>query len=169
MSQIEYFQNVLNSDFISSNSFLEEPDVEMRVNVDKTGCTSLIFKFDRQLGKTYKGGMFPFFNRGESGVCKVCDYIIFSEKAGQLYALSIELKKGSESTNPQLEAGVCFSDYTLATVNRVHKKNFSIVNRKISIKEFNRKGKTKLKEVEYNEHNIHAFSEKTLRLQAFLK
>ena len=169
MSKIEYFKTILNCDFIAPDSFLEEPGVVMKINIDRAGCSSVIFKFDRQLDRAFRGGMFPFFNRGEAGVCRVCDYIIFSEKAGQLFALSIELKTGNDSVNPQLEAGVCFSDYTLATVNRVYKKKYSITNRKISIKEFNRKGKTKFKDVEYNEHNICEFSEKIFRIQAFLK
>lgn len=168
-SNIEYFRNVLNDQFVTTDSYLSEPGENMRIDIDKTGCNSLIFQFDLQLKREYKGGMFPFFNSGEKKVCKVCDYIIFSEKDGRLYSLIIELKKGKEGTNPQLKAGECFSDFTLATVNRVYDKDFSIITRKISIKEFKRKSKTRIKDIEYNMHNIHEFTERKLRVQAFLK
>ncbi len=169
MTNLDYFRNVLSNEFISNDTFLEEPKENMRIDLIKTGCNSFIFIFDKQLGRDYKGGMFPFFNKGEKGVCKVCDYIIFAEKSGKCFSLVIELKKGKEGTNPQLKAGVCFVDYVKSTVNRVYNKDLEIVVRKVSIKEFRRKNRTKLKEIEYNEHNIHEFSDNRLRLQAFLK
>lgn len=169
MSKLEYFRNVLSEDFITGETFLAEPKVNMRVDLIKTGCKSFIFNFDKQLGREYKGGMFPFFNSGEKGVCKVCDYIIFAEKAGEMYSLVIELKKGKEGTNPQLKAGECFASYVNTTVNRVYKKDFNLIIRKVSIKEFKRKNRTKIQDIEYNEHNIHEFCEDKFRLQVFLK
>lgn len=68
-----------------------------------------------------------------------------------------------------LKAGECFVEYVKATVNRVYKKEFDLVIRKVSIKEFKRKNRTKIKDIEYNEHNIHEFSDEKFRLQAFLK
>jgi hypothetical protein len=169
MSKLDFFRTILSEEFITNKSYLAEPKENMRVDLIKAGCNSFIFNFDKQLGKEYKGGVFPFFNCGEKGVCKVCDYVIFAEKAGKLYSLVIELKKGREGTNPQLKAGVCFVDYIKATVNRVYDKDFDLTVRKVSIKEFKRKNRTKIKDIEYNEHNIHEFSEDKFRLQAFLK
>ncbi len=168
-NNLDYFRTVLSNEFITNDSFLSEPKEKMRIDLIKSGCKSFLFKFDKQLGREYKGGIFPFFNSGEKGVCKVCDYIIFAEKSGKVYSIMIELKKGREGTNPQLKAGECFVEYVKATVNRVYKKNFDLTIRKVAIKQFKRKNRTKIKDIEYNEHNIHEFSDEKFRLQAFLK
>lgn len=169
MTNIQYFNNILNAIFLSSADVLEEPAENMKIPLDTNGCNSIIFKFDTPLDKEYKGGIFPFFNRGESGVCKVCDYIVFSEKKGNVYAIVIELKRGKDSTQAQLNSGVCFSSFVNDTVNRVYKKNINLTIRKVSIHEFKRKNSTKIKEIKYNEHNTHIFRDKTFRIQAFLK
>lgn len=169
MSNINYFKNIFNEDFIYNESALSEPKENMSIELIKNGCVSFVFQFDKQLDKEYKGGLYPFFNRGESKVFKVCDYIIFSELKGKIYALVIELKKGKDATQPQLNAGVTFSNFVLNTVNRVYGKNFNLTIRKISIREYKRKSKTKIKDIEYDSLNTHMFENKDFRIQAFLK
>lgn len=169
MRSIEQYKAVLNSKFICAKKSLEEPSQGMFIPIDTNGCNSIIFQFDTKLDKSYAGGIFPFFNNGVKGVCKVCDYIIFSESKGKMFAIVIELKKGNSSTQPQLNAGVCFSSYLNDTVNRVYKKNIELNARKVSIHEFNRKGLTKIKDVEYNSDNTHMFKARTFRLKPFLK
>jgi len=169
MSNLDYFRNVLSNEFIVNESYLAEAGENMRVDLVKDGCNSFLFNLDKKLGREYKGGIFPFFNSGEPKVCKVCDYIIFAEKAGLVYSLIIELKKGNVGPNPQLIAGECFVSYINLTVNRVYKKDFNLTIRKVSIKEFKRKNRTKIREIDYDENNTHEFSEKKFRIQAFLK
>lgn len=169
MKKINYFKNVFNENFIYNESALTEPKENMSVSLIKDGCVSFVFQFDKKLNREYKGGLYPFFNRGESNVFKVCDFIIFSEKKGKVYALVIELKTGKDAIQPQLNAGVTFSDFVLNTVNRVYKKNFELIVRKIAIKEYKRKNRTKIKDIEYDNLNTHMFKNKDFRIQAFLK
>ncbi|WP_139959984.1 hypothetical protein [Flavicella sediminum] len=169
MSNIDLFTNVLNSDFVSKENTLEEPKENMKIPLDNSGCNSIVFKFDTQLGKEFKGGIFPFLNRGETGVCKVCDYIIFAEQNGKTFAIVIELKLGKDGTQKQLNSGICISTFIKDTVNRVYNKKIKLIQRKVSIHEFKRKNRTKLKEIEYNENNTHIFTQNTFRVQEFLK
>lgn len=171
MSKINLIDYVLNPDFKYSDSQLKEEnnDVSMSIDLIKDNCQSIIFELDKKLGREYRGGIFPFFNRGNSKVCKVCDYIIFAEYSNELYALIIELKKGASSTLPQIKAGECFVDYVISTVNRINNTNHTITKRRISIQEVKRKRKTKLKDIEYDAENHHFFDQNKLRIVSFLK
>lgn len=169
MSKLALIDYVLNPDFKVNDNFLEEPSASMKVDLIQDRCQSIVFEFDKQLGREYKGGIFPFFNSTKAKVCKVCDYIIFSEYNGNLYALIIELKTSAQSTLPQIKAGECFVDYVISTVNRINDTNHTIQKRRVSIREFQRKKKTKLKEIEYDENNHHFFGQHKMRIVSFLK
>lgn len=170
MSNLALIDNVLNSDFkCKYNTLVEKNDgVKMSIDCVTDNCQSFIFEFDIQLDKSFSGGFFPFFSNNQ-GVKKRCDYIIFSELKGQLFALIIELKAGQQGAMPQLNAGECFVDYVIDTVNRVNKTTMTIEKRKISIREFERKKKTKLKEIEYDKDNHHFFEQKKFRIISYLK
>ena len=92
MSKLALIDYILNPDFKVNDNFLEEPSVSMKVDLIQDRCQSIVFEFDKQLGREYKGGLFPFFNSTKAKVCKVCDYIIFSEYDGNLYALIMIMK-----------------------------------------------------------------------------
>lgn len=169
MSKLSLIDYVLNTDFKINDNYLEELSVRMKIDLIKDGCQSIVFQLDKQLGREYKGGRFPFFDSTNSDVCTACDYIIFSEYKNELFALVIELKKSSRGTLPQIKAGECFVDYVISTVNRINKTNHSITKRRISIREFERKRKTKLKEVEYDAENHHFFDQNKMRIISFLK
>ncbi|MFC5195775.1 hypothetical protein ACFPH8_10575 [Bizionia hallyeonensis] len=169
MSKLALIDYVLNPAFKVNDNLLEEPQASMKVALIQDRCKSIVFEFDKKLGKEYKGGIFPFFNNQNSKVCKVCDYIIFSEFEGSLYALVIELKTSAQSTLPQIKAGECFVDYIISTVNRINNTNHTIQKRRVSIREFQRKKKTKLKEIEYDENNHHFFDQNRMRIVSFLK
>ncbi len=169
MSKIELVDYVLNPNFKIIGNLLEEKDSSMKIDLIKERCQSIVFQFDKKLGRSYKGGIFPFFNSQNSNITKVCDYIIFSEYNNSLYSLVIELKKGKSSTMPQIKAGECFVDYVISTVNRINNSNHTIQKRRISIREFERKRKTKLKDIEYDENNHHFFDQNKFRIVAFLK
>jgi len=169
MSKIEHIDYVLNPDFKINSTELREDGASMQIELIKDRCLSIIFQLDKQLGVNYRGGIYPFFNSRNGGVCKVCDYIIFAEINNTLYSLIIELKKGESDTKPQLRAGGCFVDFVIATVNRINNTNYSIHKRFISIREFERKRKTKLRDIEYDENNHHFFEQNKLRIYTFLK
>jgi len=156
MSKLSFIDYVLNSDFKINDNYLEEPLVPMKIDLIKDGCRSIVFQLDKQLGREYKGGIFPFFDSSNSQVCTVCDYIIFSEYKNELFALVIELKKSSRGTLPQIRAGECFVDYVISTVNRINKTNYSIIKRR-------------LKEIEYDTNNHHFFNQNKMRIISFLK
>jgi hypothetical protein len=169
MSKIEQIDYVLNPDFKIDASELREEGASMQIDLIKDRCISLIFQLDKQLGANYRGGVYPFFDSRNSDVCKKCDYIIFAESNNTLFSLIIELKKGKRDTKPQLKAGECFVDFVIATVNRINSTNYTINKRFISIREFERKRKTKLKDIEYDEYNHHFFEQNKLRIYTFLK
>jgi len=169
MSFVNDVTNLLNIDFLWNNSYLEEPGV-MKINIDKCGCNSVIFNFDRNLDKKYKGGIFPFY-QNNTNVCKKCDFILFSEYSGKGYVIAIELKKGKSETSGQLNAGLVFADFVVATVNRVFKKSYAVVKRKISIKECIRirKGKTKVENLEYDRNDHYLYTGSVLKVKRLLK
>lgn len=169
MSNLPLINDLLNNSFKYDENHLYEEQTNMLINLDKKGCISFIFQFDKQLGKDYKGGIFPFFNTQKQGLCKVCDYLIFSEINKKLFALIIELKLGKQSTSAQLNAGECFIDFIKVTSQRVYKKNIDINVRKISIREFERKRKTKIRDIEYDENNHHFFDQDKFVIRSFLK
>jgi hypothetical protein len=169
MGKIQLIDYVLNPNFIVHDNFLEEEQTSMKIELIKDNCQIIIFQLDKKLGREYKGGVFPFFNSQNRDITKVCDYIIFAEYKNNLYSLIIELKKGKSSTLPQINAGECFVDFVISTLNRVNNTNYIIHKRKISIREFNRKRNTKVKDIEYDENFHHFFKQNKFKVIAFLK
>lgn len=169
MSFINNVNYILNQDFIWTNSYFNEPGANMRVNLNNDGCQALIFQLDKQLDRRYRGGLYPFFNNGNANVCKACDYIILSEHQGNQYAIVIEMKRGNHSTSEQIKAGLSFVDFLISTVNRVHRTNYNVTKRKVSIKEVKRKRKTKEKGITYDSNGHHLFEQNVFRTIAFLK
>jgi len=169
MSFLNNLNYILNQNFVWTNSYFEELSANMRVTMSNDGCQSLVFQLDKQLDGRYRGGLYPFFNNGNPNVCKACDYIIFSEYKGRQYAIIIEMKRGNHSTSEQLKAGMSFVDFVISTVNRVHRTNYIINKRKVSIKEVKRKRKTKIKDISYDPRDHHSFNQSIFRTVAYLK
>lgn len=169
MSKIDKIDNVLNPVFKWMNNELTEEQASMSIKLIPGNCRYIIFQLDKSLGRQYRGGIFPFFNSSNEKVCTVCDYIIFAEFKKSLYALIIELKTSDQNTLRQLNAGECFVDFVISTVNRVNNTNFSINKRKITIKEFKRKRKPKLQDISYDNNYHHFFEQDKLRIISYLK
>lgn len=171
MSKLDYVNNVLDSYFKTETlTRLEEVQAGMRVELVNDGQRFICFTFDKNLlRRDYPKGVFPFFNRGEAGVTKICDYIIFTEQAGILYVLLIELKKGSENVKEQLNAGKCFTDFVISTINRVYQQKISPEIRLISIRERKIRPKQKQKVIEYDKSNFHTFCSSKFRIKSYLK
>ena len=171
MSKLDYVNNVLDSYFkTEALTRLKEVQADMEVELVSDGQRFICFTFDKTLlRRDYPKGLFPFFNRGEAGVTKICDYIIFTEQAGILYVLLIELKKGADNVTEQLNAGKCFTEYVISTLNRVYQQNISPEIRHISIRERKIRPKQKQKVIEYDENNFHTFSSSKFRIKSYLK
>lgn len=168
-NKLNYVSNILDDYFKEDNiSKLVESQQNMSVDFISDNHKFLSFSFDKKLStKEFPKGMFPFFNRGEPGVCAFCDYIIFTEKAGQLFILLIELKKGKDNVTKQLNAGKCFVEYVIATINRVYGLNIDPQIRQISIRDRFIKPRQKQKVVEY-QNNFFTFSDSKFWLKKYL-
>lgn len=169
MSDLAIINDILNEDFRYEHNSLVEDEANMSIDIDTRGCKSYIFQFDKKLGREYKGGIFPFFNSKSKNICKVCDFMIFSEHNKRIYVLIIELKKGKQATSPQISAGECFISFLNSTISRVHKKSINLIVRKVSIRDFERKRKTKIQDVTYDENHHHFFQQDKFVIRSFLK
>lgn len=174
MSKLEMISNILHCYFKNdSTSKLEEPQANMSVDFIGDNQKFVSFSMDKKLNKKeFPKGIFPFFNSGIPEVCSFCDYIIFTEYKGQLFILLIELKKGRDKVTTQLNAGECFAEFVIKTVNRVYKQNIIPEIRKISIREYEIKSKQKYtqrqKAIEYDENNFHTFQDSKFWLKKYL-
>ncbi|WP_143019021.1 hypothetical protein [Chryseobacterium taihuense] len=168
-NKLSHISNILNDYFKEDKiSKLIEKQENMSIDFISENQKFLSFSFDKQLSnRDFPKGLFPFFNRGEAGVCAFCDYIIFTEKAGQLYILLIELKKGKDNVTKQLNAGQCFAEYIISTLNRVYNANVKPQIRQISIRERHIKPKQKQKEIQYT-NNFCTFSDSKFWLKKYL-
>ena len=163
MNKLEMISNILDDFFKNNNTkVLEEKQAGMSVDLINEKQIFLSFSMDRTLSeKDFPKGLFPFFNRGLPGVCLFCDY-------STLFVLLIELKKGKDNVTKQLEAGKCFVEFIISTVNRVYKQDISPEIRKISIREYKKKPKQKQKSIKYDENNFHTFDDSKFFLKKYL-
>jgi hypothetical protein len=171
MSNLEKLSNILD-DFFKNDKItkLKEDNEKMYIDFINDNHQYLSFSFDKQPlpHKEFPRGIFPFFNRGTGNVTSFCDYIIFAEKKGKLFVLLIELKKGNNNVTKQLDAGKCFAEYVVSTLNRVYKQNINPEIRKISIRKSNIKPKQQKKRIEYID-NFHNFIDNKFWLKKYLE
>lgn len=170
MSKLVHISNILD-DFFKEDKItkLQELQEKMEIEFISDKKRYLSFSFDKQLPtKDYPKGLFPFFNRGEAKVTSFCDYIIFSEQNNNLFILLIELKKGDNNVTKQLNAGKCFAEYIVSTLNRVYDFNIVPEIRQISIRQRHIRPKQKQKEIEYQD-NFHTFCNSKFWLRKYLK
>lgn len=171
MSKLDYINNILDPHFKTDTlTRLKEDQANMEVELINDGQRFICFTFDKTLLKReYPKGLFPFFNRGEVGVTKICDYIIFTEQAGTLFILLIELKKGNDNVTKQLKAGKCFAEFIISTLNRVYLQKIIPEIRQISVREIKIRPKQKQKPIEYDDDNFHTFCNSKFRIKSYLK
>lgn len=169
MNKLECISNILD-DFFKEEKLSKLIEIKENMEIDfvSDSVKFLSFSFDKQLPvKDFPKGLFPFFNRGHAKVTSFCDYVIFSEKAGKLYILLIELKKGKENVTKQLNAGKCFAEYIISTLNRVYNTDIQPIYRQISIRDRHIKPKQKQKEVKY-ENEFCTFCDSKFWLKKYL-
>lgn len=169
MNKLLHISNVLD-DFFKEETISKLVEIQENMSIDFISEKQkyLSFSFDKRLpANEFPKGLFPFFNRGQAGVCSFCDYVIFTERAGQLFILLIELKKGKDNVTKQLNAGHCFAEFVINTLNRVYNSNITPQIRKISIRERHIKPKQKQKEIIYD-NNFCTFSDSKFWLKKYL-
>lgn len=168
MTTFDEINNILHEDFKCKNFVFEEETNGMKVEIDNSGCKCAIYKYDKNLNKQYKGGLFPFFAKTK-GVCSISDYIVFAEKNHKLYCLLVELKRGRSSTFPQLKASKEFVKFIINTLNRVYNKSYSPIIRLISIHEIRlRKKSTQERMIKYDENSHHDVKSNKFVIKYFL-
>jgi len=142
----------------------------MCVSVESSGVDFLSYQFDKDLAKeNYPYGLFPFFNRSQKGTHSMCDYVIFCLLPGELYILLIELKKGGSNVTQQLNAGKCFVEFVIATLNRLEGLKIHPVIRMVSVRERNKleKGTTKQRKAKYDKDGFVEFFGATFNLNLY--
>lgn len=161
MSKLNIIDSILNENFKEELSVLYEKDK------DKYGK---VFEMKRKIvcGKEISYSIYkydvskeilPFFkSTGVTNLKKICDYILFIEDGAHLIVYLIEMKKGTESAKKQLDAGQCFAEYVLSTINRLNLElNINVDNlhfRKIRISESKSKKVTLKKGVQEKENGV---------------
>ena len=171
MSKLSKISTIINPLFKAENDTLfEERQVGMKIEIINENQHFLSFNFDKTLKKTeYPKGLFPFFNSSEAGVTSMCDYILFTEYRGELFALLIELKKGKKNTIHQLKAGKIFVRFIVETLNRVYDLKIEPKIRMISIREGHRKPQQKQKGIQYDNEGFHTFMNRDFKIKSYLK
>ncbi|MCF6350699.1 MAG: hypothetical protein L3J23_06665 [Flavobacteriaceae bacterium] len=134
MSKIQIINTILHQKFCDKSQILREVDKDKKGKVfemkrkiiSSRDIEYTLYKYDQ------KKDIFPFFTdtdtdtkkddgKGISHLKKMCDYILFVEERVHLFVFLIELKKGRHSSGKrQLEAGECFVNYLMATINRLN-------------------------------------------------
>jgi hypothetical protein len=123
MEQKNNIYSILNENFKDEPEFLSEKDKDKHGKVfemkRKIICGNelsyCVYKYD------VTKDILPFFkSTGVTGLKKICDYVLFIEDGEHLFVFLIEMKKGTESAKRQLDAGQCFAEYILSTLNRLN-------------------------------------------------
>lgn len=121
MDQLDKIKKILNKDFIVDAEILEErnkdnfgKDFLMTRKIEgHTAIKYILFRLDPDKVKP-----FPYFNT-DSGLSKICDYIMFVQKKNTLYILLIELKLGSDGAYKQLKSSEEFAKFIINSGNRI--------------------------------------------------
>jgi hypothetical protein len=120
-NQLELIKTVFHSDYLDESKQLYEKDTDSKgISFEMTrkiqhhhGIDYVLYRFDPN-----KKEFFPYFSN-ESGLKKICDYILFAEEGKYLYVILLELKKGTESAQTQLLASEGFMNFVLASAKRI--------------------------------------------------
>lgn len=138
MQYIDYFEWILNSDFLQKGNdalTLIEPAVgenkEQRVVV-KSASNSIssmkLYRFNNleEDGKV----LFPYFNQrtvepeAPHGLNSFCDYILLVQHVKGLFVFFLEMKRGRhDDADKQIEASSAFFDYIMQSAERIKVEN----------------------------------------------
>lgn len=157
MQYIDYFEWILNSDFLQKGAdaltMFEPADSEheeQRVSIKYNSSLILAVKlYCFNTPETNGEKMFPFFNQSSEppkapkDLNRFCDYILLVQHVKGLYVFFLEMKRGdTDDADKQIEAASIFFDYIRWSAERIKVENGfpdfdanQIQYRKIIIKE----------------------------------
>jgi hypothetical protein len=161
MSKLDIINSILNENFKDESEFLSEKDKDKhgkdfemkRKIIGGNQLSYCVYKYD------VAKDILPFFKTtGVTGLKKICDYLLFIEEGEHLFVFLVEMKKGTESAKRQLDAGQCFSEYIISTINRLNLdigiSNQNLHFRKIRISESKSKKVTLKKGIIEKENGV---------------
>ena len=138
MEYIDYFEWILNSDFLQKGNdalTLIEPAVgenkEQRVIVKSASNSILSMKLYRFNNLEEDGKvLFPYFNQrtvepeAPHGLNSFCDYILLVQHVKGLFVFFLEMKRGRhDDADKQIEASSVFFDYIMQSAERIKVEN----------------------------------------------
>ena len=120
-NQLELIKTIFHQNYLDESKLLYEKDTaskgvpfEMSRKIrSHHGIDYVLYRFDPN-----KKEFFPYFS-DQSGLKKICDYILFAEEEKHLYVILVELKKGTEPATNQLLASEAFMDFVFASAKRI--------------------------------------------------
>lgn len=138
MEYIDYFEWILNSDFLQKGNdalTLIEPaageNKEQRVVVKSASNSISSMKLYR-FNNLEEGGkvLFPYFNQrtvepeAPHGLNSFCDYILLVQHVKGLFVFFLEMKRGRhDDADKQIEASTVFFDYIMQSAERIKAEN----------------------------------------------
>lgn len=159
--------SVINAKFkVKDLDVLEEPKVmTIKVNGRPRDASLTLYRFDPN-----KENIFPFFER-DMELRSICDYVLLADYNEVLYVLLIELKKGKEPAERQLNATEELILYIISSALRVKQEidRNKICIRKIRISERRHIRTTKIYDIEYDDNSYVDYPWGTLHIRALLK
>lgn len=177
---IETLNKIFDNHFIvDSPTTIEEVEAGMSCTLIKGRNIAdedmLVCRLDQE-NNPQVSEMFPYLrgnsvDHGLKGMKRICDYAIFVDKPNCLYVLLVEMKKGKESPNEQLDVTVPLIDFVFKRAQILnHLKNVKYIIRKIGITDIAGKRTTQMsKDIKYNEdHFVKLYKCKNLYLQRML-
>lgn len=157
MQYIDYFEWILNSDFLQKGddalTMFEPTDLEheeQRVSIKyNTSLISAVKLYRFNTPETNVEKLLPFFNQNRDNpkapkdLNRFCDYILLVQHVKGLFVFFLEMKRGdTDGADKQIEAASVFFDYVRWSAERIKLENGfpdfdanQIQYRKIVIKE----------------------------------
>lgn len=174
-AEIEAIRQLFNNSFINDSSvFIEETQEGMKRIIHKGHIDDedlAIYRLD-QNGKGID--LFPYLKKSRDskliGMNRVCDFVIFVSDSSNLYVLLIEMKKGKESPQEQLNVTVPLINFVFERARILGYWQKDYIIRKIGISDCAGKRDTMNRgEIIYNENNyVKLYEGKRIYLERFL-
>jgi len=165
---------------VKSPKTIDEPSEKMsRVLCKGNGIPDdniLVCRLDQEHNQKMKDP-FPYLRgskmrpvMGLKGMKRICDYVIFVDKDDKLYVLLVELKKGDESPQEQLNLTEPLIDFIFKRAFILDYLHVEYVIRKIGITDEPDKRRTSYRgSIDYNEDNyVKLYSNRNFFVQRML-
>lgn len=174
-AEIEAIRQIFNDAFINDSSeFIEEAQEGMKRIIHKGSIDDediAIYRLD-QNGKRID--MFPYLKKSRDsklvGMKRICDFVIFVSDSSNLYVLLIEMKKGKESPQEQLDVTVPLIHFVFNRAKTLGYWQTGYIIRKIGISDCSGKRDTMNRgEIIYDDNDyVKLYEGKRIYLERFL-